>query len=113
MKKSYPNRGFGSPNFDRNRLREIASQGGTLKPAEAKLLALVSDMATTMMSDKLADPIKLMDATGHTDMKTTLKYRHKRPRHQKPVVEQLSRDLPIEDLVTAPRRRAVRLKRAG
>ena len=70
-------------------------------------------MATTMMSDKLADPMKLMDATGHTDMKTTLKYRHKRPRHQKPVVEQLSRDLPIEDLVTAPRRRAVRLKRAG
>lgn len=69
--------------------------------------------ATTMMSDKLADPLKLMDATGHTDMETTLKYRHKRPRHQKPVVEQLSRDLPIEDLVTAPGRRAVRLSRDG
>lgn len=60
--------------------------------------------ATTMMSDKLADPLKLMDVSGHADMATTLNYRHKRPKHQKPAVEQLSRDLRIEDLVTVARR---------
>jgi integrase len=64
--------------------------------------------ATTLLSDKLADPMQLMDAAGHVDMSTTMNYRHSRPRHQKPAVEHLSRSLPIEDLVTAPHRRAKR-----
>lgn len=57
--------------------------------------------ATTLMAEQLGDPMKLMDAAGHTDLATTMRYRHTRPRHQKPIIEGLSRLLKIEDVVTA------------
>lgn len=71
----------------------------------------------TLLSDVEDDPLKLMDAMGHTDMATTLKYRHRKPRQQRPALERLSREVKLEDLVKkgvrhAPRK-ATRLRRQG
>lgn len=62
--------------------------------------------AATLISEHEADPLKLMDAMGHGDVRTSLKYRHLRPHRQKVQLERLSRQLPIEDLVTVQRSRA-------
>ncbi|HZR23338.1 MAG TPA: tyrosine-type recombinase/integrase, partial [Vicinamibacterales bacterium] len=58
--------------------------------------------ATTLMSDLVDSPFDLMDAAGHSDIATTMQYRHTRPRHQKPTLERLSRSVKIEDVVTKP-----------
>lgn len=68
--------------------------------------------ATTMMSDQQDDPLKLMDAMGHTDLATTLRYRHTRPRAQRPAIERLSRSLRIARIVTAPSSRAAKKRSA-
>lgn len=69
----------------------------TIRHTVASLIAEIED-----------DPLKQRDVMGHGDLRTTLKYRHRRPRQEKPAIERLSRLLPIEAIVTAPRRRASR-----
>ncbi|HKA57896.1 MAG TPA: tyrosine-type recombinase/integrase [Gemmatimonadales bacterium] len=66
--------------------------------------------AATLLALEEEDPLKLKDAMGHGDLRTTLKYRHLRPRHERPAIERLSKHLPIEAIVTAPRVRARRTK---
>lgn len=69
--------------------------------------------AATLMSEVEADPLKLMDAMGHSDLRTTLKYRHRTPRRQKPMLERLSRTLKIANAIMDPRTRAARKKGAA
>lgn len=68
--------------------------------------------AATLLSLDEEDPLKLKDAMGHGDLRTTLKYRHMRPSHERPALERLSKQLKIEKIVTAARQRAQRLKPA-
>lgn len=66
--------------------------------------------AATLLSNVEVDPLKLRDALGHTDLATTMKYRHMKPTHERPSLERLSRTLPIEKIVMVARRRAQRRK---
>lgn len=69
--------------------------------------------ATTLLSDVEPDPLKLRDAIGHSDLATTLSYRHMTPKQERPSLERLSRTLKIADAVMAPGLRAVRKKVAS
>jgi integrase len=62
--------------------------------------------AATLMSLEGIDPLTLKDAMGHRDLRTTLKYRHLRPEHERPAIEQLARTLRLTKVVTAKRLRA-------
>lgn len=69
--------------------------------------------AATLLSAVEADPLKLRDALGHTDLATTLDYRHMTPTQERPSLERLSRTLKIADLVMASGSRASRKTRAS
>jgi integrase len=62
--------------------------------------------AATLLSLDGIDPLTLKDAMGHSDLRTTLKYRHLRPEHERPVIEQLARTLRLTKVVTAKSLRA-------
>jgi hypothetical protein len=64
--------------------------------------------AATLISEGEADPLRLKDAMGHGDLRTTLKYRHMRPTREKPTLERLSRMVRIEQWVTSERARPER-----
>ncbi len=77
------------------------------EPEDGATFHTLRHTAATLLSSG-AEPLELRDAMGHTDLRTTMKYRHLRPVHERPTVERLSRILKLEDLVTAPHRRAKR-----
>jgi integrase len=58
--------------------------------------------AATLLSLEGIDPLTLKDAMGHSDLRTTLKYRHLRPEHERPAIEQLAKRLRIATAVMAP-----------
>lgn len=62
--------------------------------------------AATLLSLGGVDPLTLKDAMGHSDLRTTLKYRHLRPQHERPAIEQLARMLRLTHVVTAKSLRA-------
>ena len=64
--------------------------------------------AATLMSEDEPDPLKLMDAMGHGDLRTTLKYRHRDIGRQKATLERLSTKLKIARSVMRPETRARR-----
>lgn len=64
--------------------------------------------AVTLLTEVEDDPLKLRDAVGHTILSTTLHYRHRKPRHERPTLERLSRKLKVEDLVLKGERHAPR-----
>lgn len=59
--------------------------------------------AATLISRDEVDPLKLRDAIGHSDLSTTLKYRHMEPKHERPTLERLSKRLKLSDVMTATR----------
>lgn len=74
--------------------------------------------AATLLTAVEDDPLKLRDAMGHTDLATTMQYRHRKPRHERPSLERLSRSIKIEDLVKqgvrhAPRRATVQRRQGA
>lgn len=66
--------------------------------------------AATIMADLGLPDEKRRRAMGHLHASTTQKYTHMRPIQELDTMEQLSRALPIADLVTQPRRRAATLR---
>lgn len=60
--------------------------------------------AATLMSLGEVDPLRLRDAMGHTDLATTMKYRHLRPSHELATLERLSKTLDIAGIVTGKAR---------
>lgn len=64
--------------------------------------------AATLLAELDVSEAKRKSVMGHEHIATTQKYTHLRPVHEVPIVEQLSTALPIDDLVMARRRRAVR-----
>jgi integrase len=66
--------------------------------------------AATLLSLAERDPLKLRDAMGHTDLATTLRYRHLRPEHERASLERLGARLPIADLIVTPAKRRRRRK---
>jgi integrase len=67
--------------------------------------------AATLMAELDITEKKRQELMGHSDIQTTQKYTHLRPVHLVEPVEQLSVAVPIEDLVTARRKRAARMHR--
>jgi transcriptional regulator with XRE-family HTH domain len=65
-------------------------------------------IAATLMSEDEADPLKLKDAMGHGDIRTTLKYRHRKPAKQRPTFERLAGRLKLVSAVTKGATRARR-----
>lgn len=64
--------------------------------------------AATLLSQVEDDPLKLRDAIGHTDLATTMKYRHLTPKHERPSLERLSRTMKLSDVVMKAAMRASR-----
>jgi len=64
--------------------------------------------AATFLSDGEVDPLKFMDAMGHSTLAQSLEYRHMKPKQQRPALNRLSRTMKIADLVTAKRSRGAR-----
>lgn len=64
-------------------------------------------VAATLMSSDEPDPLKLRDAMGHTDLATTMRYRHMAPKHERPTLERLSKRLQLADAVSGKRYGAV------
>lgn len=68
--------------------------------------------ASTILARLQVNPWLGRDAIGHKDLETTAGYTHLLTEEQRPVLERLSAALPVEKIVTAPQRRAVRKHRA-
>lgn len=64
--------------------------------------------AATLLAELDVGEAKRKSVMGHQYLGTTQKYTHLRPVHEVAAIEQLSETLPLEDLVTAPWRRANR-----
>lgn len=65
--------------------------------------------AATILARLKVNPWIGRDAIGHRDLATTEGYTHLLIEEQRPVLEQLSAALPMQEIVTAPRRRASRI----
>lgn len=79
-------------------------------PEDGATFHTLRHTVATLLSLEEDDPVKVKDAMGHSDLRTTLKYRHMKPRHERPAVERVSRQLALEAIVTAERMRARRTK---
>lgn len=64
--------------------------------------------ASTIFARLQVNPWLHRDAMGHQDLTTTAGYTHLQIEEQRPAFEQLSAELPIASIVTAPERRARR-----
>lgn len=87
-------------------VREAAKEAGLVYGRDVEggvIFHSLRHTAATLISHDEPDPLRLRDAIGHTDLSTTMKYRHMEPKHERPTLERLSKRLQLVEAVTGPR----------